>query len=52
MLAARQVRVASANDAPIMVSFSHLTDPIPEERQAEGFWSNKGTPPPPFNMDK
>lgn len=49
VMASRQVRVASANDRPIMVSFSTLVEPIPEERKAAGAWSNKGTPPPPFN---
>lgn len=54
-VAARQVKIASANDAPIMVSLSELTTPLPEP-EADGeqapSWSNKGTPPPPFNSDK
>ena len=52
-MGARQVRVASANDAPIMVSLEGLTKPLPHE----GFGlsslvrgdGHRGTPPPPFN---
>jgi len=52
-MGARQVRVASANDAPIMVSLESLATPLPH--QGFGISSlvrgdgHKGTPPPPFN---
>lgn len=46
-MAARQVTVASANDAPIMVSLKELAAPLPEDDVPS--WKSKGTPPPPFN---
>ncbi len=42
--ASRQVRIASANDAPIMVSLSKLAAPIPASMPSKGH-----TPPPPFS---
>ena len=47
-MATRQVKIASANDAPIMVNVAELTAPLPKDNP-ESNWSNKGTPPPPFN---
>lgn len=47
--AARQVRVASANDAPI-AAVADLTTPIPASHKGLRGWRKQGTPPPPFNM--
>lgn len=47
-MASRQVKVASAHDAPIMVGLSHLATPVPHEGFGLSSYS-KGTPPPPFN---
>lgn len=47
-MASRQVRIASANDAPIMVSFNQLMTQMPHEGFGLSSYS-KGTPPPPFN---
>lgn len=47
-MASRQVRIASANDAPIMVSLDQLRTPLPHE----GFGLSsyrRGNPPRPFN---
>lgn len=51
-IAARQVHIASANDAPIMVSLPERGTPIMSEMSPAPKWSNKGTQPPPFNSDK
>lgn len=48
-MAARQVRVASAQDAPIAVSLSALSQSVPHEGFGLSSLRDKGTPPPPFN---
>ncbi|MBP3893051.1 MAG: PrsW family intramembrane metalloprotease [Atopobiaceae bacterium] len=48
-LAAKQVKIASINDAPIMVSLAELNAPLPEDGASD--WKSKGTPPPPFNKE-
>ncbi len=49
LLAARQVHIASANDAPIMVSLNEITQPVPHEGFGLSSFKDNGTPPPPFN---
>lgn len=49
-VASRQVRIASANDAPIMVSLSTLATPLTALQSPKGHRSKRGTPPPPFSQ--
>lgn len=48
-VASRQVRYASTHDEPIAADLQSVIAPAPATSESKGEWSNKGTPPPPFN---